>query len=194
MGQGIKGLTLAYIIHSCMPDEMSFLSESDKYKPELLRYLRESNKGYYERNPDVFRQERSIVIADKIDFVNDEEILRKNKADYILFITTFAIMKCNFDFYKFENRIIDIKQINFHTFKIETDVPEDIISYVQFPEPTVLRILIRVKRFYPELILDKEFSLPCIMQADTFKKNFIVANANTRSLNQIKIWESSLIV
>ncbi|WP_125910735.1 hypothetical protein [Bacteroides timonensis] len=192
VGYSIGGISLMSLIHSCLPDDnfFTFEEKNNSDKSRLKQYLSLSNNGYYEKFPNVFGQRRALIVAEEVNFLENEDDLAKNKVDLILLIKTFAIIKCNFDFYSTENKIVNISQNSFNVYKITTESPSEIITYAQFPQSTTLRFPIKIMKRTPELVLDEKYSLPCIMDAKSFKRNFNITDVNTRSLNKIKIWES----
>ena len=117
-GLGIGSVFAGSFLSTCNWDRISTLVSEGDTKQQLVRYIEESDRGYYENYKDIYRQKRVLLIINDYEFIEDEESKRKWKADYLIRFHLFGMVKCNFDIYKFKNTVTRVQKIRGNRFNL----------------------------------------------------------------------------
>lgn len=168
-GLGIGSVFAGSFLSTCNWDRISTLVSEGDTKQQLVRYIEESDRGYYENYKDIYRQKRVLLIINDYEFIEDEESKRKWKADYLIRFHLFGMVKCNFDIYKFKNTVTRVQKIRGNRFNLWTDVAGQRIYFSYYPSGEELIYPIRLTDSVGNgIILDKQYALPCVMTKQAF--------------------------
>lgn len=181
-GVGVSGVLFAQLLPGCASDTaetaqiLTSKSQTDTQLEAIRNQLVEcldltSDIGQYDKYPNLIRQQRTVLLCDEYQFIEDAGYQARDNPDLILAFKVQAVIKCNFDFYNTQTTITEAVQSrpNSDIYKLKTTFPSHELTVVKF-DGTIMKYSIKIAQTTPELILVKDLALPCIMKPEAFMR------------------------
>ena len=178
-GVSVGSIFVGTLLSNCALSPLEELSpKNDNFEEQIRKSIERSNFGFYENDPSLFRQDRSLLIIDRYRFIDDKPFCQKEGLDYLIEFEVIAICKFNYDFYKYRHEIVESYKMADNITYFTTDNPSHEVCYIpcHSTEKIVFPIKI-INRKNNRLELDPKYALPCIMTKDAFSNIWVKNNS-----------------
>ena len=103
---GIGSIFLNSLLITCNSEDISLINLQEDPRLQLIQYIENSNRGYYENHRNIYRQQRIILLITEYKLTEDP----KHIVDYLAYFNVLGLIKCNFDIYRYQNTITDCRE------------------------------------------------------------------------------------
>lgn len=126
---GIGSIFLNSLLITCNSEDISLINLQEDTRLQLIQYIENSNRGYYENHRNIYRQQRIILLITEYKLTEDP----KHIVDYLAYFNVLGLIKCNFDIYRYQNTITDCRETHKNMYTLSTAIPGQKIYFVHFP-------------------------------------------------------------
>lgn len=164
---GIGSIFLNSLLITCNSEDISLINLQEDNRLQLIQYIENSNRGYYENHRNIYRQQRIILLITDYKLTEDP----KHIVDYLAYFNVLGLIKCNFDIYRYQNTITDCRETHKNMYTLSTAIPGQKIYFVHFPHERQIIYPIKFSKqtANKELILGPAYALPCVMTKNAFE-------------------------
>ena len=155
---GIGSIFLNSLLITCNSEDISLINLQEDTRLQLIQYIENSNRGYYENHRNIYRQQRIILLITEYKLTEDP----KHIVDYLAYFNVLGLIKCNFDIYRYQNTITDCRETHKNMYTLSTAIPGQKIYFVHFPHERQIIYPIKFSKqtANKELILGPAYALP----------------------------------
>lgn len=116
---GIGSIFLNSLLITCNSEDISLINLQEDTRLQLIQYIENSNRGYYENHRNIYRQQRIILLITEYKLTEDP----KHIVDYLAYFNVLGLIKCNFDIYRYQNTITDCRETHKNMYTLSTAIP-----------------------------------------------------------------------